>query len=270
VTPLKTRGGGRGLHLVRLELVRSACDALGERRGLPSGHGDEGYLAHCAMVELFGELAPRPFWIQPREKRGGRRMEVFPVLGYSAAPAGEVEDAVGLFMEPAAFGTLHPGSIESKPVALGRIREGARFGFELTACPVVRTRRGAPGERRHANAGPIELDAHRHATLEALRSGGAPPDRQEAYLAWLKRRLEGDAVSELAGARVLGQRTRAAVRRRGGGARREGVEIEIPDVTFSGTLRVGDPSAFAELVRSGVGRHKAFGFGMLRLRPPGS
>jgi CRISPR system Cascade subunit CasE len=40
-----------------------------------------------------------------------------------------------------------------------------------------------------------------------------------------------------------------------------------PDATFEGRLQIGDPQAFAELVARGVGRYRAFGFGMLLLRP---
>jgi CRISPR system Cascade subunit CasE len=44
---------------------------------------------------------------------------------------------------------------------------------------------------------------------------------------------------------------------------------EKPDVTLRGRLSITDSAAFADLLRRGVGRHKAFGFGMLLLRPPG-
>jgi len=35
---------------------------------------------------------------------------------------------------------------------------------------------------------------------------------------------------------------------------------------IGGTLSVRDPEAFAAALAAGVGRHKAFGFGMLLLR----
>ena len=38
---------------------------------------------------------------------------------------------------------------------------------------------------------------------------------------------------------------------------------------MTGTLTVTDPQAFAALLSGGVGRHAAFGFGMLLLSPPG-
>jgi CRISPR system Cascade subunit CasE len=41
-----------------------------------------------------------------------------------------------------------------------------------------------------------------------------------------------------------------------------------PDATMTGTLEVADAAAFHALLTRGVGRHRAFGFGMLLLRPP--
>ena len=43
--------------------------------------------------------------------------------------------------------------------------------------------------------------------------------------------------------------------------------MEGPDVGFSGVLVVHDGEKFARLLSHGVGRHTAFGYGMLLLRP---
>ena len=37
--------------------------------------------------------------------------------------------------------------------------------------------------------------------------------------------------------------------------------------TVHGTMTVTDPAAFAQLLAHGVGRHRAYGYGMLLLRP---
>jgi CRISPR system Cascade subunit CasE len=42
--------------------------------------------------------------------------------------------------------------------------------------------------------------------------------------------------------------------------------IKRPDVTITGRLQVTDSRAFADLLRSGIGRHKSFGYGMLKVR----
>jgi CRISPR system Cascade subunit CasE len=45
-------------------------------------------------------------------------------------------------------------------------------------------------------------------------------------------------------------------------------QVGGPDAVFNGQLQIADPVAFAALVARGVGRHRAFGFGMLLLKPP--
>jgi CRISPR system Cascade subunit CasE len=42
--------------------------------------------------------------------------------------------------------------------------------------------------------------------------------------------------------------------------------IKRPDVTLVGRLTVTDSDAFLNLLRSGIGRHKSFGYGMLKVR----
>jgi CRISPR system Cascade subunit CasE len=42
--------------------------------------------------------------------------------------------------------------------------------------------------------------------------------------------------------------------------------VSGPDAVLAGQLRVTDPKAFTQLLASGVGRHRAFGFGLLLLR----
>ena len=54
------------------------------------------------------------------------------------------------------------------------------------------------------------------------------------------------------------------------GSLKSGVKGEqggSPDATLQGTLAVVDSGAFQALLARGVGRHRAFGFGMLLLRP---
>ena len=40
-----------------------------------------------------------------------------------------------------------------------------------------------------------------------------------------------------------------------------------PDAVLAGQLRVKNQQAFAQLLAHGIGRHRAFGFGLLLLRP---
>ena len=45
--------------------------------------------------------------------------------------------------------------------------------------------------------------------------------------------------------------------------------VEGPDAVMAGTLTVADPVAFAGTLGRGIGRHAAFGYGMLLLSAPG-
>ena len=42
---------------------------------------------------------------------------------------------------------------------------------------------------------------------------------------------------------------------------------EGPHAVMRGSLTIADPSAFSRMLAQGVGRHKAYGYGMLLLRP---
>ena len=59
---------------------------------------------------------------------------------------------------------------------------------------------------------------------------------------------------------------------RRGAPKTDGVRPLLPvsghSAVLAGTLTVRDPQAFATLLARGVGRHRAFGYGMLLLSPP--
>ena len=65
------------LHMIQLALSARRLMGLSRAMRLPSHLADMGYLAHCAMREVFAELAPAPFAIT--RERGD---EVW-VQGYS-------------------------------------------------------------------------------------------------------------------------------------------------------------------------------------------
>ena len=83
--------------------------------------------------------------------------------------------------------------------------------------------------------------------------------RQSVYTEWLTERF-GDAVAVEQCDLIAFRRSRAI---RGTGRGPEG-----PDATLHGTLAVSNPETFVQILRTGVGRHRAYGYGMLLLRPP--
>ena len=143
-----------------------------------------------------------------------------------------------------------------------KLARGAKAGFRSScaagSAPAARSER----PRTTIRAG-SEVDAF---LVEALRgspraANGEGRIRQEVYLDWVSERLA--PVVELdrpASSLVRFRRTRVA---------RKGGHPEGPEAVIHGVLVVVDPRAFAEMLARGVGRHRAYGYGMLLLRPPG-
>ena len=215
---------------------------------LARGADDLGYIWHALLAAVFGPLAPKPFAVVEQQHRAPT------LLGYGCHDAAALREQAALFALPDAASSLGTASIASK-VMPERFGNGQRLGFRVRVRPVVRTDRG--GDRSAVR----ERDAYLHAI------GGQPaeawPDRGIVYRDWLAGHLAhgGGAVETL----LLEAVRRTDVMRRG---QDRGLRsFNGPDVTASGVLRVSDPAAFSALLERGVGRHRAFGFGMLLLRP---
>jgi CRISPR system Cascade subunit CasE len=93
-----------------------------------------------------------------------------------------------------------------------------------------------------------------------------PIDREEVYQNWFARQLE-----QRGGARPLEVNLKRfsieRMLRRVQSKDRTAKTIKRPDVTLTGRLQVTDSDAFNELLKTGIGRHTSFGFGMLKVRP---
>jgi CRISPR system Cascade subunit CasE len=91
--------------------------------------------------------------------------------------------------------------------------------------------------------------------------------REAVYSDWLKRQFQ--ATAELYEVGMTEFKLSAVLRR--GAVQTEGSRlkhpVQGPDAVFTGVLQVRDSKAFAALVARGIGRHRAFGFGMLLLKP---
>lgn len=253
------------LHLVQLLPNSAALAHFAQRAGLPDD--DPGYLWHRALRDAFGTLAPQPFRGLDPGTQPAR------LLGYGPAEENQLRDALAL-AAPNLDRVFPPDRIRSKELPLP-FAAGRRLAFETRVCPIVRTR-SSDGTRQR------ELDAFVH---HAIGMANEPrPEREPVYRAWLADRLSA-AGCRLVAARMTSFRLGPLVRRRHASTKpgtasaeepprrllatgRRGV-ARRPEVAFDGILEVRDPDAFAGLLARGVGRHRAFGFGMLLLRPPG-
>lgn len=245
------------LHLVRLpvHLNALATFAVANR----ASDDDGGYALHLALRRRFGEAGPQPF------RLFADGPAVPHLLGY-AVDAAALDEAGALPATDAMLDAVFPAPAQLRSMP-AQWRHGARYGFEVRVRPVVRFGgrvRAARAERAGAwqnRAG--EVDAF---VAACERAGeGVPVDREAVYRDWLIARLAPAAEVEAADLRLVRRvRTRRSTHGRPGSG-----QVEGPEAVIAGTLIVSDPDGFARILERGVGRHVAFGFGMLLLSPPG-
>lgn len=235
------------LHLIRAEIRLSDFQRwMGCKR-----LADPDHAMHCLLAESFGALAPKPFrLITPRGAAAG----IF--YGYAPADAAALREAAASYADPLHCRIMPPAQVDSKPMP-AQWTAGKRLGFEVRIRPVIRKGRGSghPSSERDAYQIQPAFD----------KPGELPVDREAIYRQWLARQFAeiGGAAPDLEQTRLVSfQRTRA-YRKRGGGP------SEGPDALMRGILTITNPAAFPGLLARGLGRHRAYGYGMLLLRPPG-
>ncbi len=234
------------LNMIRTEVnVRDFQRWMGTRRLQDPDHA-----MHCLLAECFGEAAPKSFRaIFPRRGSGAV------LYGYGQADAGALREAANTYADPLQSKILPAGSLDSKLMPAEWPRE-KRMGFEVRIRPIIRRSQNAacrPGKEQDA----FQAEADNHP------KGEMPRTREEVYRDWLSGQFAAKGGAGLESAALQSfQRTRAF-------RRRHTRYSEGPDAVMRGILKVIDPDAFAELLARGVGRHRAYGYGMLLLRPAG-
>jgi len=242
------------LRMVRLALEGRGVADMARRRSLRASATDDGYLVHCLLAELFGDLAPRPFAL------AGTRGPALIVLGYTATTANELQRHADTFAAPNIHRTCQWEQLAAKSMP-SAWPAGTRLGFAVRVCPVVRMSGEGPMHRKGA-----EVDAFLATAWKTDPSGRQ--DRETVYREWLRTAIERRGGARLVAARLTGFRIARLLRRTQGSERRAELR-ERPDAHLSGEIEVTDSAAFAALLRAGIGRHRSFGFGMLLLRPAG-
>ena len=238
------------LHLLKVQPDMMRLGRWARDHGLLPARGDDdlGYALHALLAAAFGELAPKPFVLQRDEARPAA------LLAYSTRDPAELRDHAASFAEPDALAALGVDGFAAKAMP-ERFSVARRLGFAVRVRPTVRTDRD--GQRDKVR----EVDAFLAAVTGT--EPGKGPERGTVYQDWLAQRIraggaEPEAIS-LNSFRMLDvlRRGKDRVLRSQPG----------PDASFTGVLRIMDPDAFATLLGRGVGRHRAFGYGMLLLRP---
>ena len=236
-------------HLVSFSLNPSSLISVGVARKTIPPSGDLGYVIHQVLTETFGLAAPKPFHFFETQN--------FKLLTYSPYSSSELlsfalqrKDKVKGW--ELVSGALNFPSIEDIPLP-NPWAAGRRYRFAVRTRPITRI--------SHAKERglPRECDVFLHAI--ARKETDSWIDRQTVYLSWFGEQL-AHAGARLGQVRIHSM-TRKQVYRKGAPS------LEGPDVTFTGALEISDPAMFAEFVARGIGRHRAFGFGMLLLQRSG-
>ena len=241
------------------DLARWSAERGWIRRGGHIAGFDEGRALHHLLDELFGPRVVRPFRLLVSP--GARTANLY---GYSERNHQQLREAARVHGLPEHASVIRPDRLDAK--AMPTVwAQGRRVGFDLRVRPVRRLKTSLTVGDKSFRKG-SEIDAF---LLEALRrhpqnSSGMSIDersREWVYLDWLEARLGKAATLDREATRLTHfQRVRVSRGRTG---------PEGPDAALQGALTIGDPDLFRSLVSTGVGRHRAYGYGMLLLRPPG-
>ena len=251
-------------HLIHSSLDMRAFNRWAGERGLVHrGAYDVDYALHIMLSAMFGKGTLQPFRLFWSERRRSGALYAYADSGHDT-----LRDIAAATAPPDCLLALNPGKLLSKPMPI-RFAQGRRLGFDLRVRPVRRIRANLRDAQQDAvfSKG-REVDAYRLQAVHRFPDGWKSPgglaaqqgmSRESVYSAWLAERF-GDAAGIEECRLAAFSRVRAV---RGSGRGPEG-----PDATLHGALTVQDPESFARKLRAGVGRHRAYGYGMLLLRPP--
>jgi CRISPR system Cascade subunit CasE len=228
------------LHLLRIPVDAPRLLRFAAAHGMTQEDETLGYTLHAWLTALFGAHAPKPFrYFEHRQE----------LLAYANDDAATLIAHAQAFATPQAWAALDADGVASKPMPTAW-RVGQRLRLEVLACPVSRQ-------------GKEEKDLY----LRALdRMGDNAPARGEVYQAWFERQWA--SAVQLAKVELLGMRARVPlIRRARNGTNRLRI-VERPEALFAADAVITDPERFPILLARGIGRHRAFGYGMVFLAPP--
>mgnify|MGYP003110417331 CR=1 FL=1 len=230
------------MHLSR---VRVDLNGLG-RNELFAVMGGEPYGTHQLLWRLFPDYSgPRPFLFRQEIEDG-------------ADGEGRCKGLPLFYLLSEQTPVAVPGllAVESKPFA-PRLDAAETLAFRLRANPTVARR----------------VDGHKHSVrsdvLMHAKAAFAPDQRagqecKDAMDAAARQWLAGQG--EKNGFVLRGEPEVSGYRQHSLGRRRQGKPIQFSGVDYSGTLEVTDARAFMASLAQGLGRSKAFGFGMMMIR----
>ncbi|MBK7760495.1 MAG: type I-E CRISPR-associated protein Cas5/CasD [Deltaproteobacteria bacterium] len=250
-----------GVHPLHLVQLRLDLPRLLRSARLSRYHEDKldlGYLVHTFLDSAFGAASVRPFVIpalSPGMEGALGHTSGVEVLGYSERDAEGLTRAAQELATPEHYNVLT--DVLSKPMPT-TWSEGRALRVGLRVCPTTRRRHPRPRPRRSS-------PTPSWPRCPAPTTKDVPLSRGQVHTDWLRASPRPRGRRGLVAARLEGFRLVRLLRRTQGEERSHKLP-QLPEAWFDLDLEVRDSAAFIELLRRGVGRHRAFGFGMIVLR----
>ena len=226
---------------------------------------DPGYALHMLLSAMFGKSILQPFRLLQSSHRSTATL-----YGYTRQNPEHLRDLAKTVAGPDDLTILDPDQMLWKQMP-DRFKRGQMLGFDIRTRPIERVEAMKRTQSGQLHSTFTERDyfprygQHRE---QCNGNGNGKRLRRER-----NPKDTGERLRVLAGPQTVdGRRSRDVPPRRafyqGTAYRGRNRTVVGPDATLQGTLRIGDPDEFRKKLEHGVGRHKAYGYGMMLLRPP--
>lgn len=227
------------LMQAKLDLVKMARWSAEQR------FNDVDRSLHCLVYGTFGkENTPKPFIMQPDRAHG---TEDGLVLAYTPLDEEELRALARRNQTLAMESVISPESIRTAETPR-EWKPGTKIRFSTRVRPTMRKKWEETGKS-------TERDIY----IER----GEGTTRAQLYCDWTAGMMEKQGGAHpVEDSLAMTQFRIRKVRRQ-----RNSMHSGGPDVTIRGTLEVRDPEGFRELLSRGIGRHRAYGYGMVLLKP---
>jgi CRISPR system Cascade subunit CasE len=244
------------MHKTRLYLDSSHLPIIREDHSL-SVAASTSYLVKCLLGEIFREKKPI------RWRMDAPDGQWIPVLAYTPVSANELQEYAQIASPPELYQACRWERCASKPVPT--YPEGT-YKYLARVCPAVQKSSGGSCETSNGDVAEWNSGDEIDVFLSEISKGSTPPSREHAYAKWLHDQFAMDAHDW--GATIdSAQTTSWSIEKTtvtSGGVR----HLERPDARIAGILEVTDPNAFRSFLAQGVGKLKAFGYGLVDVLEP--
>lgn len=207
----------------------------------PSALDDESLILKTILWEGFAGASLRPWTVH------AQRGPMTTIVGYTRADAAELNKRRAL-----ALPSVQVAVREAIAIPLPSLSPLERYRFSICLVPTIRVTK-AEG-RRYG-----ERDAFLAKAEAAGKDAGLK--RSDVYREYLAERLTGASIEA---SRLVRFRLRRFMRPTNNHTTSGRT---MPEAVIEGDLHIEDPTKLVEVIGAGVGRQRAYGFGMLRLQP---